>query len=47
MGSREVSYTGLLDLKKQQKFERKKTKEEREIINGMKIFARFNSEDDH
>lgn len=38
---------GLLDLKKQQKFERKKSKEEREIINGMKIFARFNSEEDH
>lgn len=38
---------GLLDLKKQQKFERKKSKEERDIINGMKIFARFNSEEDH
>jgi transcriptional adapter 2-alpha len=34
---------GLLDLKKSQKYERKKTKEEREIINSMKIFARFNT----
>ena len=38
---------GLLDLKKVQKFERKKTKEEREIINSMKIFARFNTEEEH
>ena len=38
---------GLLDLKKVQKFERKKSKEEREIINQMKIFARFNTKDDH
>lgn len=38
---------GLLDLKKIQKFERKKTKEEREIINQMKIFARFNTEEQH
>lgn len=38
---------GLLDLKKQQKFERKKSKEEREIINAMKIFARFNTEEEH
>jgi transcriptional adapter 2-alpha len=38
---------GLLDLKKVQKFERKKTKEEREIINQMKIFARFNTEEQH
>ena len=35
---------GLLDLKKVQKFERKKCKEDREIINKMKIFARFNSD---
>ena len=38
---------GLLDLKKVQKFERKKSKEEREIINSMKIFARFNTEEEH
>jgi transcriptional adapter 2-alpha len=38
---------GLLDLKKVQKYERKKTKEERDIINSMKIFARFNTEEDH
>lgn len=38
---------GLLDFKKIQKYERKKTKEEREIINTMKIFARFNSAEDH
>lgn len=38
---------GLLDFKKIQKYERKKTKEEREIINTMKIFARFNSADNH
>ncbi len=38
---------GLLDLKKIQKYERKKSKEEREIINQMKIFARFNTEEQH
>lgn len=38
---------GLLDFKRTQKFERKKTKEEREIINSMKIFARFNTPEDH
>ena len=38
---------GLLDFKKIQKQERKKTKEEREIINAMKIFARFNTPEDH
>lgn len=38
---------GLLDFKKTQKQERKKTKEEREIINSMKIFARFNSAEEH
>lgn len=38
---------GILDFKKQQKQERKKTKEEREIINAMKIFARFNTPEDH
>lgn len=38
---------GLLDLKKVQKYERKKSKDEREIINSMKIFARFNTAQDH
>lgn len=38
---------GLLDIKKTQKFEKKRTPEEREIINSMKIFARFNKPEDH
>jgi transcriptional adapter 2-alpha len=38
---------GLLDLKRTQKFERKRSKEERDIINSMKIFARFNTEENH
>lgn len=38
---------GLLDFKRTQKQERKKTKEERDIINSMKIFARFNTPEDH
>ena len=38
---------GLLDLKRTQKFERKRSKEERAIINSMKIFARFQSEEEH
>ena len=38
---------GLLDFKRTQKQERKKTKEERDIINSMKIFARFNTAEDH
>lgn len=38
---------GLLDFRKVQKQERKKTKEEREIINSMKIFARFNTPEEH
>ena len=38
---------GVLDFKRIQKYERKKTKEEREIINTMKIFARFNTAEDH
>ena len=38
---------GLLDIKRTQKFERKRTKEERDIINSMKIFARFSTEDEH
>ncbi len=37
----------LLDFKKHQKYERKKTKEEREIINTMKVFARFNTPEAH
>jgi transcriptional adapter 2-alpha len=38
---------GLLDYKKSQKTERMKTKEEKEIITAMKIFARFNTAEDH
>lgn len=38
---------GLLDLKRTQKYERKRSKEERDIINSMKIFARFNTEEEH
>ncbi len=37
----------LLDIKKIQKQERKRTKEERDIINTMKIFARFQQPDEH
>jgi transcriptional adapter 2-alpha len=42
-----VTERGLLDFRRTQKYERKKTKEEREIINAMKIFARFNTPEDH
>ena len=38
---------GLLDIKRTQKFERKRSKEERDIINQMKVFARFNTEEEH
>jgi transcriptional adapter 2-alpha len=39
---------GFLDFKKSSKgAEKKKTKEEREIVNAMKIFARFNPPEDH
>jgi len=38
---------GLLNPKQVQKFERKKSKEDREIINKMKIFARFNTAEEH
>lgn len=38
---------GLLDLKRIQKNERKKDKADREIINHMKLFARFHSEEEH
>lgn len=37
----------LLDYKKTQKMERNKTPQEREIITSMKIFARFNTAEDH
>ena len=38
---------GLLDLKKIQRQERKRSKEEREIINAMKPFARFSEKKEH
>lgn len=38
---------GLLDFKRIQKQERKKSKEDREIINAMKPFARFHTQEDH
>jgi len=38
---------GLLDMRRQQKYEIKRTKEEKDIINSMKVFVRFNSEDEH
>jgi len=38
---------GILDVKKIQKCERKKTQEEKDIINSMKVFARFNNKEDH
>ena len=38
---------GLLDLKNVQRSERKYTKEEREIVNKCKIFARFHSKEEH
>ena len=38
---------GLLDMKRNQKNERKKCKEDREIINQLKPFARFQSEQAH
>uniref|UniRef100_A0A7S3KAX6 Transcriptional adapter 2-alpha/beta-like domain-containing protein n=1 Tax=Euplotes crassus TaxID=5936 RepID=A0A7S3KAX6_EUPCR len=38
---------GLLDIKKIQKQEKKLSKEERDIINCMKPFARFSSKQDH
>lgn len=38
---------GLLDLKNIQRTERKYSKEEREIVNKCKIFARFQSKEDH
>jgi len=38
---------GLLDLKNVQRTERKYTKEEREIVNKCKIFARFHTKEEH
>eukprot|EP00743_Colponemidia_sp_Colp-15_P003299 GILK01003563.1.p1 GENE.GILK01003563.1~~GILK01003563.1.p1 ORF type:complete len:591 (+),score=112.18 GILK01003563.1:139-1911(+) len=38
---------GLLDLKKQQALDRKRSKEERDIHNQMRIFARFQSAEEH
>ena len=37
----------LLDLREQANLEKKRTKEEKEIYNMMKVFARFNSQEDH
>lgn len=37
----------MLDLKKQNNLDRIRSKEEREIHNLLKIFARFNTPDDH
>ena len=38
---------GLLDLKSVQKTERKYTREEREIVNKCKLFARFHNKEEH
>lgn len=38
---------GLLDLKEQIRLDRSRTKEEKEIYNMLKVFARFNTADDH
>lgn len=40
---------GLLDLKRlqQKSQEKRKNKEERDIMNGMKVFARYSTHDDH
>lgn len=38
---------GLLDIKKVQKQEKKRSKEERDIINAMKPFARFSDKKEH
>jgi transcriptional adapter 2-alpha len=38
---------GLLDIRKQIKNEKKRTREEKEIYNALKIFARFQSQEDH
>lgn len=38
---------GLLDLKKQSLLDKERTKEEKEIYNMMKVFARFSSPEEH
>jgi transcriptional adapter 2-alpha len=38
---------GLLDLKEQIKLDRNRTKEEKEMYNMLKVFARFNTAEDH
>ena len=38
---------GLLDLKKQNMLDRNRTKEEKEVYNLLKVFARFHSADEH
>jgi len=38
---------GLLDYKKSHRLEKSKTKEEKEIITSMKIFARFTTHEEH
>ncbi len=38
---------GLLDFNKQNNLDKSRTKEEKEIYNLMKVFARFNTADDH
>jgi len=38
---------GLLDLKEQMRLEKNRTKEEKEIYNMMKVFARFSSAKEH
>jgi transcriptional adapter 2-alpha len=47
VGNKFVIERGLLDLKKIQKQERKRPKEERDIINAMKPFARFSDKQEH
>jgi len=42
-----VKERDMLNFKKQNAFDRSKTKEEKEIYNLLKIFARFNSQQDH
>ena len=37
----------ILDLKEQARIEKNRSKEDREVYNMMKIFARFNTEKDH
>lgn len=37
----------LLDLKEQTRLDKTRTKEEKEVYNMMKVFARFNQPEDH